>query len=190
MSKTRVRSGVAKAPKFIRWQSPQHCTMSPAFGVPLRSYACTFAVPRKKREGRFGHAGEPNGKAVSPPGPCTILRAEPADRAGVGRGSRWRGWSAHRFFGRAFSLELARFALPRARRPAEPSLPSGARPLGSFERWFRRLHGTTPWCEAMAVCWPGPLKEEGGWSGCSIPALHQRTGFFLSTAEEETRPAK
>src|SRR5580765_3313484 len=48
MSKTSARSGVAKPPKFIRWQSPQHCTVSPADGVPFRSYACRIAEPRKK----------------------------------------------------------------------------------------------------------------------------------------------
>ncbi len=46
MSKMTFRSGVAKPPKFIRWQSPQACTRSPVAGVRARSVAITAADPR------------------------------------------------------------------------------------------------------------------------------------------------
>jgi hypothetical protein len=39
MSKTRLRSGVANPPKFIRWQSPQAWTSIPLVGVASRSKA-------------------------------------------------------------------------------------------------------------------------------------------------------
>ena len=35
MAKSTLLSGVAKPPKFIRWQSPQACTAIPLLGVPL-----------------------------------------------------------------------------------------------------------------------------------------------------------
>ena len=46
MSKITRRSGVAKPPKFIRWQSPHTCVRMPVFGVPARSAAMFSAVPR------------------------------------------------------------------------------------------------------------------------------------------------
>ena len=46
MSKTMLRSGVAKAPKFIRCASPQACTRSPQLGVVARSAAISAAEPR------------------------------------------------------------------------------------------------------------------------------------------------
>ena len=46
MSKIMWRSGVANAPKFIRWQSPQACTRIPEAGVAERSAAMIAAAPR------------------------------------------------------------------------------------------------------------------------------------------------
>jgi hypothetical protein len=46
MSKITLRSGVAKAPKFERWASPQACTLRPELGVWARSAAMIAAVPR------------------------------------------------------------------------------------------------------------------------------------------------
>ena len=37
ISKTKLRSGVAKNPKFNRWQSPQACTIMSVLGVVARS---------------------------------------------------------------------------------------------------------------------------------------------------------
>src|SRR5277367_1931242 len=51
ISKTRVRSGVAKTPKFERWQSPQACTLIPDTGEFARSCAWMIAVPRKNLNG-------------------------------------------------------------------------------------------------------------------------------------------
>ena len=45
-SKTSRRSGEAKAPKFDRCASPQHCTVSPDRGVASRSWAMIIAAPR------------------------------------------------------------------------------------------------------------------------------------------------
>ncbi|MNY46060.1 hypothetical protein D3C86_1812060 [compost metagenome] len=50
-SKTRLRSGVAKKPKFSRWQSPQACTRMPVLGVVARSWAISAAEPRRKVNG-------------------------------------------------------------------------------------------------------------------------------------------
>ena len=50
-SKTRLRSGVAKNPKFERWQSPQASTRIPLVGVVDRSYAITAAAPRRNENG-------------------------------------------------------------------------------------------------------------------------------------------
>ena len=47
MSKTRLRSGEAKAPKLARWASPHACTVSPDRGVRARSLAIGSAAPRK-----------------------------------------------------------------------------------------------------------------------------------------------
>src|ERR1035437_5243971 len=51
MSKTRLRSGVANAPKFIMWQSPHAWTRSPVRGVSAKSNAITAAAPRRKANG-------------------------------------------------------------------------------------------------------------------------------------------
>ena len=48
---TTLRSGVAKSPKFMRWQSPQACTSSPVVGTAARSAAMTAAEPRRKVNG-------------------------------------------------------------------------------------------------------------------------------------------
>jgi len=45
-SKIIRRSGVAKAPKFNRWQSPHACTRMPVAGVFARSSAMLSAAPR------------------------------------------------------------------------------------------------------------------------------------------------
>jgi hypothetical protein len=45
-SKTSRRSGEAKTPKFDRWASPQHWTVSPELGVVARSWAMIRAAPR------------------------------------------------------------------------------------------------------------------------------------------------
>src|SRR3982751_6083374 len=46
ISKTIRLSGVAKLPKFTRWQSPQDCTLTPVEGVLARSAAIIAAPPR------------------------------------------------------------------------------------------------------------------------------------------------
>ena len=46
MSKMTFLSGVAKPPKFIRWQSPHSWTLCPVVGVFARSAAMTPAAPR------------------------------------------------------------------------------------------------------------------------------------------------
>src|SRR5207244_2381950 len=46
ISKMMLRSGVAKPPKFTRWQSPQDCTRRSVVNVPARSAAITPAAPR------------------------------------------------------------------------------------------------------------------------------------------------
>src|SRR6516162_11168230 len=46
ISKMSRRSGVAKPPKFIRWQSPHTWTWMPLTGVRARSAAMTPADPR------------------------------------------------------------------------------------------------------------------------------------------------
>ena len=43
----RLRSGVAKAPKFPQWASPESWTAIPVTGVSARSKAISPAVPRK-----------------------------------------------------------------------------------------------------------------------------------------------
>ena len=50
-SKTRLRSGVAKIPKFERWQSPQASTSIPLLGDEPRSAAITAADPRRNANG-------------------------------------------------------------------------------------------------------------------------------------------
>src|SRR6516165_12152864 len=51
ISKTRFLSGVAYNPKFIKWQSPQHCTSTPDTGVLAKSLAITIADPLKNANG-------------------------------------------------------------------------------------------------------------------------------------------
>ena len=51
MSKTTLRSGVAKVPKLATWASPQACTVRPVTGVVDRSMAMIAAPPRKKANG-------------------------------------------------------------------------------------------------------------------------------------------
>jgi len=46
MSKIISRSGVAKPPKFIKWASPQACTIRPDLGVEAKSAAISAAEPR------------------------------------------------------------------------------------------------------------------------------------------------
>ena len=50
-SKTRLRSGCAKIPKFERWQSPQASTSIPLLGDEPRSAAITAADPRRNANG-------------------------------------------------------------------------------------------------------------------------------------------
>jgi hypothetical protein len=51
MSKISRRSGVAKPPKFSRWQSPHAWTWMPLTGVFPKSAAMIPAEPRKKVNG-------------------------------------------------------------------------------------------------------------------------------------------
>jgi hypothetical protein len=51
ISNRMLSSGVANAPKFIRWQSPQACTATPGAGWCFRSSPITAAAPRKKANG-------------------------------------------------------------------------------------------------------------------------------------------
>jgi hypothetical protein len=51
MSKRMLSSGVANAPKFIKWQSPQACTTTPGDGWCFRSSPITAAAPRKNAKG-------------------------------------------------------------------------------------------------------------------------------------------
>ena len=44
MSNMMRRSGVAKPPKFMRWQSPQECTQTPDVGILARSVAMIAAA--------------------------------------------------------------------------------------------------------------------------------------------------
>jgi hypothetical protein len=46
ISKMMLRSGVAKPPKFIKWQSPHACTLRPVLGVRDKSEAIKPADPR------------------------------------------------------------------------------------------------------------------------------------------------
>ena len=45
-SNSSARSGVAKPPKFDKWQSPQICSVKLEFGVLARSWAWMMALPR------------------------------------------------------------------------------------------------------------------------------------------------
>ena len=51
MSNSALPSGERKAPKFIKWQSPQACTFMPGLGWRARSMAMTAAAPRRKAKG-------------------------------------------------------------------------------------------------------------------------------------------
>ena len=56
MSKMMLRSGVAKPPKFSRWQSPHACTLMPVLGVRARSAAITAGGAAVEGERRLQHA--------------------------------------------------------------------------------------------------------------------------------------
>ena len=69
MSKTSLRWGVAKAPKFIRWQSPQACTRRPIAGVRERSKWHHGSGTAQKGEHRGQHPRVANWHQLRDPMP-------------------------------------------------------------------------------------------------------------------------